>query len=140
MVMLTMRGLPRAALAAVIGALAALALEYLAAVVVLLVTVGIPLGVQPRQPTPVEYIVLLLSGAAAAAAGATVAARVAAPYQRLALVILACLLPPFLVWLFFNSPGWPAWWGPALGAAMAAGAAITAASALRKRGTYGRAS
>ena len=114
------RGLLRAALAAVIGALAALALEYLAAVVVLLVTVGIPLGAQPRSPTPVEYIVLLLAGAAAGAAGAGVAARAATPYQRPALIILTCSLPPFLVWLFFNSPGWPAWWGPALGAAMAA--------------------
>ena len=136
----TMSGLLRAALAAVIGALAALALEYLAAVVVLLVTVGIPLGAQPRSPTPVEYIVLLLAGAAAAAAGAGVAARAATPYQRPALIILTCLLPPFLIWLFFNSPGWPAWWGPALGAAMAAGTAITAMSALRKRGTYGHAS
>jgi hypothetical protein len=132
-----MSSILRATLGAVVGAAVALALAYLAAVIVLLVTVGIPLGAQPRSPTPVEYIVLLLAGAAAAAAGARVAARVATPYQRHALVIQACLLPPFLIWLFFNSPGWPAWWGPALGAAMAAGTAITAASARRKRGAYG---
>ena len=118
----------------------ALALEYLGAVIVLLITVGIPLGAQPRGQTPVEYTVLLLGGVAAAAAGANVAARMATPYQRPALMMLACLLPLLLVWLFFGSPGWPAWWGPALGATMAAGTAITAASALRKRGTDGRAS
>ena len=135
-----MRRVLRATLGAVIGAAVALALEYLAAVVVLLATVGIPLCAQPHSPTPVEHMVLLLAGATAAAAGARIAVRIATPYQRLALIMLACSLPPFIVWLFFNSPGWPAWWGPALGAAMAAGTAITAASALRKRGIYGRAS
>lgn len=131
-----MRSLPRAVLAAIIGAAAALALLYLAAVVVLLVTIGIPLGAQARSPTPVEYMVLLLAGGAAGAAGARVAARIATPYQRLAMIILACLLPAFLVFMFFNSPGWPPWWGPALGTAMAAGTAFTAAS-LRKRGANG---
>lgn len=135
-----MRAFLRAAFAAVIGALAALTLAYLAAVVVLLVTVGIPLGAQPRNPTAVEYIVLLLAGAAASAAGANVAERIGRPYQRPALIMLACLLPLLLVWLFFDSPGWPVWWGPALGAAMAAGTAIMAASALHKRGTDGHAS
>jgi hypothetical protein len=48
-----MRRVLRATLGAVIGATVALALEYLAAVVVLLVTIGIPLGAQPRSPTPV---------------------------------------------------------------------------------------
>jgi hypothetical protein len=121
----------RAAAAAAGGAVVALLLAYFAAVIMLLVTVGIPLGAQPRDQTAGEYAVLMLAAAAAAAVGTRVASRAAGAYRRRSTVILACALPPFVVWSFFNSPGWPSWWGGALGGAMLIG--ILAAGALDRR-------
>lgn len=117
-----MRTYLRALGATITGALVAVALAYLGAVVLLVARVGIPLGSEGREPTSGEHLGLLVIGGSAAAIGGHFAAGIAHQQSRV-ITILAASLAGGTWWGFANpSAQWPAWWGPVLGAVAAAGA------------------
>jgi hypothetical protein len=107
-----------------VGAALALLLAYLGMVVFVLVTIGIPLGSQPRPMTAAEYVVLLGIGIGAAALGGHAAARVARDSHSPAVWGVCAVLAVVMVWGFSGRNAWPDWWGPASGAVMAIGARI----------------
>lgn len=105
------------------GAIVALLLAYAGAVLVMLATVGMPLGAQPRATPPAEYAVLLGVAALAAAAGARVAARIARSDASLAVLGLAGVLAATYWWGFTGTASaWPDWWAPSVAVAAALGA------------------
>lgn len=111
----------RAVFAALVGVTVTVALAYAALVVMLVATVGLPLGSQPRSPGATEYAVMLVGAAAAAAIGTKASLRLAEPQPQIAVRCLAVMLPLIMLWGFFGSSGWPPWWGGALACAMVAG-------------------
>lgn len=118
--------------AIVAGSAVAVVLAWLGAVIIVLSTMGIPLGSTGRAPSPGEYALLLLSGGVAAAAGGGVARAVAVPGERAAAPAVAAVLAAGYLWGFSRPAShWPAWWGPAL-AAVAAAAVVAGARVYRE--------
>lgn len=117
--------------AVAVGAAVACLLAYLGAVVVLLVTVGIPLGSAARDPTPSEYGAYLAVAAIASAIGGRTAAAIARA-SRGVVPSVAALVATVMLWGFTGEGvQWPAWWAPAVALAMAGGA-LTAARLTRR--------
>jgi hypothetical protein len=116
----------RNVLAVVVGAAVACLLGYIGAVIVLLSTVGIPLGSPGRDPTPREYAVYLVVSSIGSAIGGRTAARLAprASRRRIGLAVAAGLA--LLMLWGFSGEGvqWPAWWAPALALSMGGGALV----------------
>lgn len=111
----------RSVIAVALGLVVSIAGAWAGAIVVLLVTMGIPLGAEARDPSAAALASFLgLSAAAAWAGGRTAAAT--APQSRAVVPLLCAILAGLMIWGFWGSPGWPAWWGAATGATMAAGA------------------
>lgn len=116
----------RIVLGVIVGALVAAVIAQLAAIVWLLVTVGIPLGAQPRPLRAQDYAILLTMGAAAAAGGSWLGTRVA-PRGRLPVALgLLGLLPLSAIYAFRGPSDWPQGWGTALAAAAIVGAGVVA--------------
>jgi hypothetical protein len=108
--------------AVVAGITVAVILYYIALIVFVLVTLGIPLGSQPRALTPLDNVVLLTLAVVAAAVGGRAASRLN-PSGRVASVGAVCVaLALGAIWGFYGSVGWPPWWGAAMALAMSAGA------------------
>ena len=118
----------RTVAAVVLGAMIAILLAYAGAVVMLLATVGIPLGSVPWTPSAGEYGVLLLIAGTAALIGGRVARRIARASSRTPAIILAVLLGMTMM-VGFSQPGtqWPTWWGASTAVVMAVGAVVGAA-------------
>ena len=120
-----MWSLLRAGLAVLAGALVSILLAYLGGVMWVLATLGIPLGATPREPTPGEYLGLILIALVGAVIGGRVAARVARHHRRAVTLVLAATLGIVML-RGFSAPAsqWPGWWAPAIAAAFAAGACL----------------
>ena len=117
-----MRTYLRALLATITGALVTIVLAYLSAIVLLVARMGIPLGSKGREPTPAEYLGLLLTAGGAAAIGGHIAAGIARQQSRSVVTVLAALLAGSALWGFTNPASqWPAWWGPVLAAVAVVG-------------------
>jgi hypothetical protein len=112
----------RTVLAIAVGVVVAGMLWYGGLVVVVLVTIGIPLGSQPRPVTPTEYAVMLVLAAAAAGIGARTAASIARQSSRTAVAAVSLVLAVAMLWGFSGRNAWPDWWGPAMAAVMVVGA------------------
>ncbi len=134
-----MSGRLRAGVATITGALVAIVLAYLGAVVLLLVRMGIPLGSDGREPTGGEYAALLAIAGCAAAIGGHIAAGIAHHRSRSVVGVLAACLAGGALWGFLRPQSqWPEWWAPALAAIVAAGTWL-GGEMLRPRGTTDRA-
>jgi hypothetical protein len=114
----------RPAVAAITGAVVTILLAYLGAIILLVVRVGIPLGSAGREPSSVDYAVLLAIAAGAAAIGGHIAAGLARQHSRSVVIGVSALLACGALW-GFTSPGseWPTWWPPALALVAAVGTA-----------------
>ena len=114
----------RTVIAIIAGACVAAVLAQVAGAIAFVAMFGIPLGMQPREPSPGEYAVFLAVGGLAAMAGAYVTSRMARGRRAAATTILAVLLAAGTLWGFSRpQSNWPSWWGPALATMAAAGAA-----------------
>lgn len=112
----------RSILAVVAGVAVAVMLWYLGLVAVVLVTIGIPLGAQPRSSTPGELAVMLVLAACAAAVGGRTAANVGRGSATAVVAMVAAILAAGALWGFSGRNAWADWWGPAVALAMGAGA------------------
>lgn len=124
----------RTILAIAAGVVVAVLLWYLGLVVVLLVTIGIPLGAQPRPSTPGELAVMLVLAICAAAAGGRTAARIGRRARVGTVLAVAVILAAGLLWGFSGRNAWPDWWGPATALAMGIGACAGLAGSAKRRG------
>lgn len=115
------RAVVRTAAAIALGVLVAVLLGYLALLVFLLTTIGLPLGADPEPLTAVEYGVLLLLAGVAAAAGGRTATRVARRQGRVAAGGVGAILAITMVWGFSGRNAWPEWWGAAVASVMVSG-------------------
>lgn len=105
------------------GAVVAILLAYLGAIVLIVARMGIPLGSEGRSPTSGEYVGLLLVAGGAAAIGGHIGAGIARQHGRSVAAVLAAFLGVGALWGFTGSASnWPAWWAPALAAFASAGA------------------
>ena len=109
-------------------------LWYLGLIVVLLVTIGIPLGAQPRPSTPGELAVMLVLAVCAAAGGGRTAARIDRGAPAPAVIAVAVILAAGMLWGFSGRNAWPDWWGPATGLAMGIGVCAGLAGSKGRRG------
>lgn len=114
----------RVALAISVGAVVTAALAYAGVVVVVLATLGIPLGAQPRPLTAGEYGILLAVAGAAAVIGGRTAARLASGSPGSAVLGLCAVLAVGVLWGFSGRNAWPDWWGPGVAVVMVVGAVI----------------
>ena len=114
----------RTAAAVAVGVLVAVLLAYLALVVFVLATIGIPLGAQPETLTASEYAVLLVLAGGAAALGGRAAARIARERRRVAVSAVCAIVAIVMLWGFSGRNSWPERWGLAAAAVMAVGAYI----------------
>ena len=114
----------RTAAAVAVGAFAALLLGYLAVVIFVLATIGIPLGAQPEPLTAIQYAVLLVLAGGAAAVGGRAAARIADERRRVAVSAVCAIVAIVMLWGFSGRNSWPEWWGLAAAAMMVVGAYI----------------
>lgn len=116
----------RVAVAVAAGAVLACVLAYIGAVIVLLVTVGIPLGAPRHDPTATEYAVLLTFAGGASAIGGRAATRLAPSFSRRTVALaLGTILAALVLWAFSGEGvQWPRWWAPTLAVTMAAGALV----------------
>lgn len=104
------------------GITVAVVVFYVMLIAFVLVTLGIPLGSQPRPLTPLENAVLLVLAAVAAALGGRAASRLNPSARRTSVGAVCVALAVGAAWGFHGSAGWPSWWGPAMALAMCAGA------------------
>src|SRR5687767_11392190 len=109
---------------AVIGTLVTLLIAYIAAVVVVLATIGIPLGAEARPLTRVQSVLLLGGCTLAAMAGGRVAKRVGRHTRSADIWALCVVLAALMMWGFSGRNAYPDWWGPAVAATMVVGAGI----------------
>lgn len=114
----------RTAAAVAVGVLVAVLLAYLALVVFVLATIGIPLGAQPATLTGSEYAVLLVLAGGAAAVGGRAAARIARERRRVAVSAVCTIVAIVMLWGFSGRNSWPEWWGLAAAAVMVVGVYI----------------
>lgn len=114
----------RTAAAVAVGVLVAVLLAYLALVVFVLATIGIPLGSQPATLTGSEYAVLLVLAGSAAAVGGRAAARIARERRRVAVSAVCAIVAIVMLWGFSGRNSWPEWWGLAAAAVMVVGVYI----------------
>ena len=114
----------RTAAAVAVGAFAALLLGYLAVVIFVLATIGIPLGAQPEPLTAIQYAVLLVLAGGAAAVGGRAAARIAHERRRVAVSAVCAIVAIVMLWGFSGRNSWPEWWGLAAAAVMVVDAYI----------------
>ena len=112
----------RALVATMTGVLVTVLLAYLGAIVLLVTAIGLPLGSTGRDPTPGEYLGLLVIAGAAAAVGGHIAAGIARSRSTLAVLAAAALLAGGALWGFSKPASqWPAWWAPVLAGTAAVG-------------------
>jgi hypothetical protein len=112
----------RALVGMMTGVLVTVLLAYLGAIVLLLTAIGLPLGSTGRDPTPGEYLGLLLIAGAAAAVGGHIAAGIARSQSKLAVIAAAAFLAGGALWGFSKPASqWPTWWAPVLAGVAAAG-------------------
>ena len=123
----------RLALAIIAGVVVTILLSYIALIVLVLITVGIPLGAESRPLTATGASILLVVAAAASAIGARTAARIARTQHRMAMGGVAVLLTLMMVWGFSGRNSWPHGWGPAVGVAMLLGCLLGASRQRRGR-------
>lgn len=117
-----MLSLLRALIATLTGSLVAIVLAHLGAIVVVLVTIGIPLGAEGGDPSPGQYAALLLMAACAAAVGGHIAAGIAREHRPATLIAMAALLAAGTLYGFTRPVSqWPVWWAPALAAVLSTG-------------------
>ena len=114
----------RTASAIVAGVCVALVLGYIALVVFVFTTIGIPLGAQPTALTRRECAVLLVLAGVAAASGGRVAARVDPDRRPLSVAAVCAILAGTMLWGFSGRNYWPDGWGPAVAVVMVVGACI----------------
>jgi len=112
----------RLVLAIVSGVLTAIVLAYAATVVVVLATVGIPLGAASRPLSGTQATLLLAGAATAAFIGGRLARRIARGAGTGLQIALPVLLGALMLWGFSGRNAWPDWWGPAAAALTAFGA------------------
>ena len=105
------------------GLLAAAMFVQLSAALILLSTVGIPLGAASRTSTSGELLGYLAVGVTAAFVGGWVTGRVTGPRMTWPLLLLAVILGAG-VYLGFTQPAshWPHWWSVTLAALAPPGA------------------
>lgn len=113
------------------GVVIAMVLAYLATIVVVLLTIGIPLGSESRPLTAWQATLFLVSGGAAAFVGARVARRIAR--DRVVTTVVAVLLAGLMLWGFSGRNAWPDWWGPVVAMTMAFGAWFSGSRATPRR-------
>lgn len=111
----------RTTLAIIAGVLVSLVLAYIGAVVHLLATRGIPLGMTPRETTLAEYLTLLLIVMVGGLAGGQVAVKTAPEGRRVIGSAMTAILVGIMLWGFWGSPAWPVWWRLAAALALAVG-------------------
>lgn len=123
----------RLALAITAGVIVTILLSYVALIVFVLITVGIPLGAESRPLTATGASTLLVVAAAASAIGARTAARIAGAQHRVAMGGVGIVLTVMMIWGFSGRNSWPDWWGPAVGIAMSVGCLLGAFLQQRRR-------
>jgi hypothetical protein len=123
----------RIILAIATGVVLACLLWYVGVVVLMLATVGIPLGSEPRPLTATQFFLLLAFAAGAAAIGGRVAARIAPQARRISIPVICVTLGGIMLWGFSGRNAWPAWWGPATATAMMLGTWVGGILGLRVR-------
>jgi hypothetical protein len=113
--------------AAAAGLVVTILLAYAGAIVLLVATLGIPLGAEAQETTPAQYAWLLAIAAAASVIGGRVATRVSRRGSRGSAVTLSATLIAGSLW-GFTRPGsqWPGWWPPTLAIVVGAGALLGA--------------
>ena len=112
----------RAVAAILAGVLVTVVLAYLGTIVLVLATIGLPLGSPGREPTSGEYLGLLLIAGAAAVIGGHIAAGIARSHSTPAIIAVAAFLTGGALWGFSKPASqWPAWWAPVLAIVAAAG-------------------
>lgn len=114
----------RTAAAIALGVLVAMLLGYLALLVFVLTTIGLPLGADPEPLTAAEYGILLLLAGVAAAAGGRTATGVAPGQGRVAAWGVGATVAVAMVWGFSGRNSWPEWWGAAVASVMVAGSCV----------------
>ena len=112
----------RVAIAVLAGLIASIVLAYAATVLIVLATIGIPLGAESRPLTIVQATLLLVAVAASAFLGGRAARRLAPFGDRIVAIGLSAVLFTSVLWGFSGRNSWPAWWGPVTGVVMALGA------------------
>jgi uncharacterized membrane protein YfcA len=96
-------------------------LSYAATAVIVLATIGIPLGAEARPLTTIQATLLLVASAVSAFLGGRITARLTGSGRFVAIALSGALFASML-WGFNGRNSWPAWWGPATGLVMALGA------------------
>lgn len=114
----------RLAAAVVAGVLVAIVLSYVALIVVVLATIGIPLGAESRPLTVNQSAMLLTAAVVASAVGARTSARIARQRSRWAVLGVGIILAGTMIVGFSGRNSWPDGWGFAVAAAMAAGCVL----------------
>jgi hypothetical protein len=116
-------GLLRGIVSVAAGLLAAAVFFQVSAAVILLTTVGIPLGAESRNSTFGELLGYLAVGVAAAFVGGWATGRVAGSQMRWPILLLAVILGA-TVYVGFTQPAshWPYWWAVTLAALAPPGA------------------
>ena len=118
------------------GVIVAILLSYLALLVFMLATVGIPLGAESRPLTVTQSVTLLVGAVVASAVGARTSARIARERPRWAVLGVGVILAGMMIVGFSGRNSWPDGWGIAVAAAMAAGCVLSESV----RGRWGNAS